>query len=184
MLALVLAMPTDGTAGNNPHNVWTPETKEDVETKYFLEDGKYLFVRAEDWLHFFDGDNGKELWKVRVPDYEKKGMHVLWEDKKYLVSMEEEEIICYDVYTGKVLWQQKYKDIDQDDYLGHDALKDGVMIQYMGIALFIDVAAGKELWRHDFEPESGRHDKGLYTFSSTEWDSDNRILLSTNDGCS
>ena len=80
LLALLFALHTEGTAGDNPHNVWTLETKEDVETKYFLQDGKYFFVRAEDWLHFFDGENGKELWKVRVPDYEKKGLHVLWEE--------------------------------------------------------------------------------------------------------
>ncbi len=181
-VALFLTVQNSGVAGKNPHNVFTIETKDDVSSHYFLEDGKYFFVRADDILYFFDGENGKEIWKAQVPDYEKAGMHVLWEDKKYLVSTEEEEIICYDVYTGKVLWKQEYKDIDQDDYLGYDALTDGVMIQYSGIVLFIDVATGKELWRHAFKPESGRHDKGRYTFSSTDWESDNRILLSTNDG--
>jgi outer membrane protein assembly factor BamB len=178
----MLALDTTMYAGKNPHNVFTIETKDDVSSHYFLEDGKYFFVRAEDILYFFDGENGKEIWKATVPDFEKAGMHVLWGKKKYLVSTEEEEIICYDVYTGKIQWQQKYKDIDQDDYLGYDELRDGVMIQYKGIALFIDVNTGKELWRHDFEPESGRHGKGMYTFSSTDWDTDNRILLSTNDG--
>lgn len=182
VVAAMFAATSTAFAGKNPHNVFTFETKENVESKYFLEDGKYFFVRAEDWLHFFDGEQGKEIWRVRVPDYEKAGMHVLWGEKKYLVSTENEEIICYDVYTGKVLWKQLYVDIDQDDYLGYDELKDGVMIQYKGIVLFIDVQTGKELWRHAFKPESGRHDKGLYTFSSTDWDSDNRILLSTNDG--
>ena len=182
LLAATLILHGDALAGKNPHNVWTLETKQDVESKYFLEDGKYFFVRAEDWLHFFDGENGKEIWRVRVPDYEKAGMHVLWGDKKYLVSTEEEEIMCYDVYTGKVLWKQKYKDIDQDDYLGYDELNDGILIQYKGIVLFIDVETGKELWRHEFKPESGRHDKGMSTFSSTDWDTDNRILFSSNDG--
>ena len=182
VVGFFLVLYSTGLAGKNPHNVFTLETKEDVESKYFLEDGKYFFVRAEDWLHFFDGENGKEIWKERVPDYEKKGMHVLWEEKKYLVSTENEEIACYDVYTGKVLWKQKYKDIDQDDYLGYDVMPDGIMIQYSKIALFIDAGTGRELWRHAFKPESGRHDKGMYTFSSTDWDSDNRVLLSTNDG--
>jgi outer membrane protein assembly factor BamB len=50
------------------------------------------------------------------------------------------------------------------------------------VVLFIDAETGKELWRHPFKPESGRHDKGLYTWSATNWDSDNRITLSTNDG--
>lgn len=182
LLAATVVFQSDAIAGKNPHNVFTIETKDDVSSHYFLEDGKYFFVRADDILYFFDGENGKEIWKAKVPDFEKAGMHVLWGEKKYLVSTEEEEIICYDVYTGKVLWQQKYKDIDQDDYLGYDELRDGVMIQYKGLVLFIDVNSGKELWRHEFEPESGRHDKGKYTFSSTDWDTDNRILLSTNDG--
>jgi hypothetical protein len=177
-----VALDTTTYAGKNPHNVFTIETKDDISSHHFLEDGKYFFVHADDILYFFDGENGKEIWKATVPNFEKAGMHVLWGKMKYLVSTEEEEIICYDVYTGKILWQQKYKDIDQDDYLGYDELRDGVMIQYKGIALFIDVNTGKELWRHDFEPESGRHDKGKYTFSSTDWDTDNRILLSTNDG--
>lgn len=182
LLATGLLMLTRSTAGNNPHNVWTIETKEDVESKFFLENGKYFFLRAEEWLYFFDGENGKELWKAEIPDFEKRGMEILWEEKKFIVSSEEEEIICYDVYTGKVLWKQQYKDIDQADYQGYDTMPDGIMIQYSGIALFIDVATGKEIWRHSFRPESGRHDKGLYTFSSTDWKSDNRVLLSTKDG--
>ncbi len=182
LVAFSLGVQSSAIAGKNPHKVFTIETKDDVSSHYFLEDGKYFFVRADDILYFFNGESGKEIWKSKVEDFEKLGMHVLWEDKKYLISTEEEEIVCYDVYTGKILWQQKYEDIDQDDYLGYDALKDGVMIQYKGIVLFIDVATGKELWRHEFKPESGRYDKGKYTFSSTDWDTDNRILLSTNDG--
>jgi outer membrane protein assembly factor BamB len=182
VLGAFLAVFAVAFAGKNPHNIFTIETKDDVSSHYFLQDGKYFFVRADEILYFFDGENGREIWKATVPDFEKAGMHVLWGEKKYLVSTEEEEIICYDVYTGKVLWQQKYKDIDQDDYLGYDELRDGVMIQYKGLALFIDVNTGKELWRHEFKPESGRYDKGKYTFSSTDWDTDNRILLSTNDG--
>lgn len=168
--------------GGNPHNVWTLETKEEVSAKYFLQDGKYFFLRADDYLHMFDGENGREIWKSQIEDFEPKGLHVMWEERQYLVSNENEEIVNYDVMTGKILWQQKYPDIDQDDYLGYDVLPDGVMLQYDDVALFIDVKSGKELWRHSFKPESGRHDKGLYTFSSTDWDSDNRVLLSTNDG--
>ena len=81
----LLAPHSNAIAGKNPHNVWTFATKEDVESKYFLENGKYFFVRAEDWLHFFDGEHGKEVWKTRVPNYEKAGMHVLWGETKYLV---------------------------------------------------------------------------------------------------
>ncbi|MEO8168950.1 MAG: PQQ-binding-like beta-propeller repeat protein, partial [bacterium] len=181
-LSFFISSFSSAAAGSNPHNIFTIETKNDVSSHNFIDGGKYFFVRADDVLHFFDGENGKQIWSVEVPDFEKKGMHVLWGEKKYLVSTENEEILCYDVYTGKVLWSQKYKDIDQDDYLGYDELRDGVMIQYSGIVLFIDVETGKELWRHEFKPESGRHDKGMYTFSSTDWDSDNRILLSTKDG--
>jgi len=181
MILLVIALVAPSRADQS-HKIWEVKTKEDVETRNFIDDGKYFFVRAEDYLYFIDSENGKEIWKTEVPDYEESGMHILWEEKKYLVSTTEEEIICYDVHTGNVLWKQKYPDIDQDDYLGHDELKDGVFIQYKGIVLFIDVDTGKELWRHPFKPESGRHDKGLYTWSATNWDSDNRILLSTNDG--
>ena len=181
MILSVVALVAPSRADQS-HKIWEVKTKEDVETRNFIEDGKYFFVRAEDYLYFFDSENGKEVWKTKIPDHEAKGMHILWEEKKYLVSTDNEEILCYDIYTGNILWKQKYKDIDQDDYLGYDELRDGVMIQYSGVVLFIDIETGKELWRHPFEPESGRHKKGLYTYSATDWDSDNRILLSSNDG--
>lgn len=78
------------------------------------------------------GRTEKKFGNRKCPTSRKPYARFVGRGKKYLVSTEEEEIICYDVYTGKMLWQQKYKDIDQDDYLGCDELRDGVMIQYDG----------------------------------------------------
>jgi outer membrane protein assembly factor BamB len=170
-------------ASKNPHNVWTLETKEDVEAKYFLEDGKYFFVRAEDWMHFFDGENGKEVWKLRIPDYEKAGLHLMWNEKVYIVSNENEELACYDVYTGKVIWQQKYKDIDQDDYSFYKNTEAGVVLFYNDMALCVDFDNGKELWRRKIRLDGSRTEKDL---PNTWWtwgaENGNRFLFATKDG--
>ncbi len=63
-LSLAIFSPVIG--GSNPHNVFTIETKDDVSSHTFLENGKYFFVRADDILHFFDGENGKQIWTVKI----------------------------------------------------------------------------------------------------------------------
>lgn len=183
LLFSILSISSLTFGGKNPHNVWTLETKEDVEAKYFLEDGKYFFVRAEDWMHFFDGENGKELWKLRIPDYEEAGLHMLWNEKDYIVGNENEELVCYDVYTGKVKWQQKYPDIDQDDYTDMDNTKAGVILYYDDIALCVDFSNGKELWRRKIRFDKNRVEKGLTTLWYTWGDEiGNRFLFATRDG--
>lgn len=165
------------------HNVWTIKTDEDVKSKFFLEDGKYFFVRAKDYLYLFDGEGGKQIWSAQVPDYEKKGPHIKWVDgNKYIVSNSKKEMICYDLMSGKVLWQQKYDDIDQGDYLGCDDLAEGEILQYGPVDLMIDLATGRELWRGKHEPNGHRHSEGLSEFWPTKWKADNRILFATSDG--
>ncbi|MBI5474747.1 MAG: PQQ-binding-like beta-propeller repeat protein [Ignavibacteriae bacterium] len=176
LVLLTLSLQPALIAGKNPHNVWTLETKEDVEAKYFIDDGKYFFVRAEDWLHFFDGENGKEVWRLQVPDYERAGLHVLWNKNKYIVSNENEELMCYDVYTGKILWQQKYPDIDQDDFKDYDSNEAGIILWYDNIGLCVDFDNGKELWRRKIKLAEGAN-----LFWS--WGDDfKRFLFATNDG--
>ncbi len=171
-----------GLARSDGHKVWELETKGDVESKYFLQNGKYFFVRAEEYLHCFDGENGKEIWKTEIPDYEKLGFKYLWNEKEYIVSTENEELISYDVYTGKVLWKQKYVDIDQDDNTSFDDSETAFLIMYGKTTLCIDPVTGKELWRHKIRYDANRNEKGLANyFDVTEGDA-KRILFATEDG--
>jgi len=176
-----LYIPT-ATAGDS-HKVWTIKTDEDVKSQFFLEDGKYFFVRAKDYLYLFDGEGGKQIWSTQVPNYEKKGPNIKWDDnKKYIVSNGNKELICYDVYTGKILWQQKYQDINQSDFLGYDELAEGAMLQYGDMDIMINLETGHELWRGKHEANGDRKGKDLPTFWSTRWNTDNRILFATSDG--
>ena len=181
-LACTVVISSTPVAAGESHKVWTIKTEEDVKSKYFLEDGKYFFIRAKEYLYLFDGENGKQIWSTEVPDYEKKGPNIMWDDKKYIVSNSNEELLCYDVYTGKILWKQKYADIDQDDYLSYDELKEGEMLQYKKMDLMVDFETGHELWRGRHDPNSKRQGDGLPVFWSTEWASNNRILFATSDG--
>jgi outer membrane protein assembly factor BamB len=185
LLALALStglIPAAAGAGES-HKVWTIKTDEDVKSQFFLDDGRYFFVRAKDYLYLFDGEGGKQVWSSQVAHYEKKGPNIRWgDDKKYIVSNSQKELLCYDVYTGKILWQQKYPDINQGDYLGYDELKEGEMLQYGNMDLMVDFETGKELWRGEHEPNGHRHGSGLPTFWSTRWKADNRILFATSDG--
>ena len=71
VIALLLIAQNMVFAGKNPHNVFTIETKDDVSSHYFLEDGKYFFVRADDILYFFNGESVKEIWNSKLEDFEK-----------------------------------------------------------------------------------------------------------------
>jgi outer membrane protein assembly factor BamB len=178
---IVVRFPT-ASAGES-HKVWTIKTEENVKSKYFLDGGKYFFVRAKDYLYLFDGEGGKQIWSTEVANYEKKGPNIMWSDnKKYVVANSKQELICYDVSTGKILWQQKYPDIDQDDYLGFDELKEGVMMQYKNMYLMVDFETGHEMWRARHDPNSKRYGNNQFVSWSTNWKTDNRILFATSDG--
>jgi outer membrane protein assembly factor BamB len=170
-------------AAEESHKVWTIKTEENVKSKYFLDDGKYFFIRAKEYLYLFDGENGKQIWTTEVPHYEKEGPNIMWDNnKKYIVSSSKGELICYDVYTGNILWQQKYPDIDQDDYLGYDELAEGVLLQYKKMYLMVDFGTGYEMWRGRYDPNSKRYGNNLPVFWPSRWKADNRILFATSDG--
>jgi outer membrane protein assembly factor BamB len=162
--------------------VWTMEAKDDIQAKFFIEDGKYFIVRAAEYLHFFDGENGKEIWNTEIPDFEIEGLKLLWNQKKYLVSTTNEEILCYDVYTGKILWKQKYVDIDQSDYRDYENKEAGFIIYYGNTGVCIDPETGRELWRNRIVYDGNRAEKNLPTIFWTWGDIGKRFLFATEDG--
>ncbi|MBM2840123.1 MAG: hypothetical protein HW412_651 [Bacteroidetes bacterium] len=182
-VAIAALMSFTGTAKAESHKVWDLKAKENIQTKWFVQDGKYFFVRAEEYIHFFDGEKGKELWNTEIPDFEKEGIDLLWNEKQYIVSTENEEMICYDIFTGKILWKQKYADIDQDDYTGYDKTEAGIIVYYEKIALCVDLDNGKEFWRRKIVYDKNRKEKGLSVLYWTWGEANgNRFLFATDDG--
>lgn len=165
------------------HRVWELEAKDKIDTRWFIQDGRYFIVKASEYIHFFDGENGKELWTTEVKDIEKAGFNMLWNEEQFILSTENEELVSYDVMTGKIRWQQKYPDIDQDDYDDYDNTKAGVILYYDDIAIRIDLETGKELWRHKLKKNSGRDEKGQNCLWWTKGeDGTSRFLFATEDG--
>ncbi len=171
------------TALSEGHKVWQLEAKDKIDTRWFIQDGRYYLVKASEYIHFFDGENGKELWTTEVEDIEKAGFNMLWNEEQFILSTENEELVSYDVLTGKIRWKQKYPDIDQDEYSDYDNTKVGVVLYYDDIAICVDLETGKEEWRHKLTFDSNRKGKGLECLWWLKGDNGgNRFLFATNDG--
>ena len=110
-VAIAALIGFSGIATAESHKVWDLKAKENIQTRHFIQDGKYFFVRAEEYIHFFDGENGKEIWEgdiVYHHHFNEKGVMEFYEKQsafmlKYCSDGKHESMFPIDSQCFEVL---------------------------------------------------------------------------------
>jgi outer membrane protein assembly factor BamB len=152
---------------------WTQELDEEISDYEFLREGKFLFLRAGEYVWLYDAAAGKKIYDMRIKGYDKDAVHQLV-GERYLVS-NGKRLQSYDAVTGKLQWDTTYVKISQDNFKNLSFIGNMTVLRYKDIHLGIDLTTGKEIWRQEIEYNSGPVDKGSWNW--TALDKQNKLLV-------
>jgi outer membrane protein assembly factor BamB len=103
-----------------------------------------VFISEGEKSMLVDLKSGKNIYELKVEDYQEKGLLKII-DNKFLVSSTK-TINCYDVSTGQLLWAKEYHDIEQEYFTEVVKIGNTLLLRYGGVLLAVDIASGNELW--------------------------------------
>jgi outer membrane protein assembly factor BamB len=114
-----------------------------VKLYRFISDQSVFLCEGEKFA-LYDLKSGKNIYEVKVEDYQEKGLLKVI-DNKFLISSQK-NVNCYDVSTGQLLWAKEYHDIEQEYFTEVIKVGNSLLLRYGGVLLAVDIANGNELW--------------------------------------
>lgn len=157
---------------------WKAELEDNVKRIQPVQNGRYLFLSADEHAWLYENATGKKVWSVDVNDYTEKGVHRILNDSIYLVA-NDDSLFCFSMIEDTLLWKRSYTGIEQDRFSGIDQIDTLLIVSYGKFDLGISLLSGKELWRTPIVHQSSLKEKG--SVSSILLPKQEKILVFTDD---
>lgn len=157
---------------------WKTELPEDVKKIQPVQNGRYLFLSADEHAWLYEIATGKKVWNVEVKDYTEKGLHQIVNDSIYLVSSDD-SLFSFSIISDTLLWKRSYQGIEQDRFNGILQLDTLLVVSYGKFDLGISLLSGKELWRTPIVHQASLKEKG--TVSSILIPKQEKLVVFTDD---
>lgn len=155
---------------------WERDFKKNPTNRFFIENGKYTFIQASQYLHFIDNQTGNEVWSAEVKDFEEKGIALLLDEGQYILSYDD-GLISYNIKTGEINWKSEAKKINQKRYSNYYLTKSGLITIYDKYIFCVDSKSGNELWLKELTLNSDRNQNGMENVFISQTSNGERILL-------
>ncbi|MDP1676529.1 MAG: hypothetical protein Q8L88_06650 [Bacteroidota bacterium] len=143
--------------------LWKVELQDDVKKIQPIQNGKYIFLWADEYAWLYENTSGKMIWNVKIEEYSEKAVHQLINDSLYLVA-NEDTLLCYNVLANKMVWKKSYQGIEQDRFLGLNLIDSTLLFHFKQIDIAVSLESGRELWRAPLNYERSLIDEGTVNF--------------------
>ncbi len=169
--------------------IWKTELQDDVKKIHPIQDGKYIFLWADEYAWLYENSTGKKKWSIEIDEYNETAVHQLVYDSLYLVA-NEDTLLCYNILNDTLLWKQFYKGIEQDRFSGIKLTDTLLVLSFKTTDLGINAMNGKELWRLPLEYQQSLIENGTVNSIMVEkkrkyiafLDNDECALISSSEG--
>ena len=111
---------------------------------YNFVNAQSVFLSEGEKSRLIDLKSGKNIYDIKVEDFQEKGLLKLI-DNKFLVSSQK-AVNCYDVLTGQLLLAKEYHNIEQEYFTEVVTTGSTLLLRYGGVLLAVDITSGNELW--------------------------------------
>lgn len=145
-LLLLFLFPVSLYSQQQSSLVWKHELPENIKTIHPIENGRFLFVWADENAWLYESATGKTIWNVAIREYSQKAVHQLLDDSLYLVS-DDDTLKCFSLFQNKLLWKKRYQNIDQEEFAGLKKLDTLLVLTFDETDLCISLMTGTEIWR-------------------------------------
>ncbi|MFA5832573.1 MAG: PQQ-binding-like beta-propeller repeat protein [Bacteroidota bacterium] len=138
---------------------WKAELKEDVKKIQPIQNGKYIFLWADEYAWLYNNTTGKKTWSIEIDDYNENAIHQVVNDSLYLTA-NEDSLLCYNMVDNELLWKKRYQAIQQKRFSGSKLVDSIFILSFKEIDLGIDINTGSELWRTQLEYQQSLVENG------------------------
>jgi outer membrane protein assembly factor BamB len=142
---------------------WKAELQDDVKKIQPIQNGKYIFLWADEYAWLYENVTGKKIWSVKIKEYSEKAVHQLINDSLYLVA-NEDTLECYNVLANTMVWKKSYLKIEQDRFLGLKVIDSTLLFHFKEIDVAVNLESGKEMWRIPLAYERSLTENGTVNF--------------------
>ena len=143
--------------------LWKAELQDDVKKIQTIQNGKYIFLWADEYAWLYENATGKKIWSVKIEEFSENAVHQLIHDSLYLVA-NEDTLVCYNVLANKMVWKKSYQGIEQDRFLGLNVIDSTLLFHFKKIDVAVNLESGKEMWRVPLTYEQLLTEKGTVNF--------------------